>query len=114
MGAARVHVQQPASPRGVTSVESRPRYLRLVTSERPASESEVKELDAFRRLLAPHGTASLVARAWGVSPAYVSLVKAGERKLSTDKIAALPEPLLARFRMHLADSRPAPIQLSFL
>lgn len=113
MGAALrlVHGLQGADPESSRLVEVRPRYVRLVTSEHAFTASPGELLNAFRRLLAPHGTASLLARTWEVSPAFVAMLKSGERKLTEEHIAALPPVLFARFQ-RLVDSR-EPEQLTF-
>ena len=113
MGARVLHVEQDAGSRSCELVEVRPRYVRLVTTEQAFKASPGELLGAFRRLLAPHGTASQLARIWNVSPAFIGMIKSGERKLTDEHIAALPPHLFARFH-RLVDSRePEQLSLNF-
>lgn len=111
MAARDLHAFQGADFAPAALVEVRPSHVRLVTSERPSMRSGVVLLNAFRRLLAPHGTASHLARCWECSPAYIGMLKSGERKLTEEHVAALPPALPDRFN-RLAET-PEPEQLSF-
>lgn len=95
------HVPQPADSGVVPAVTKRARYVRLVTppggEADPAADPERRRL-AFAKLLEPRGTATAIAEAWGVSKTLVHQVKAGDKRLTNERIAALPLPLLFRFR----------------
>lgn len=111
MGARVLHTLQGAYPEAVSLVESRPSHARLVTPEHAFACAPPELLNAFRRLLEPHGTASHLARIWKKSPAFIGMLKSGERKLTHGHIAALPPCLLARFRRIVDAREPEQLEL---